>query len=72
MSKSWRPIPITLKILDALKNLGSCDDSELLRNLKKEEITIAELNKALLQLEIRGHITVSNATKGRRKIELRK
>ncbi len=72
MSKIWKPIPLSLQILDTLKSLGPCDDTELLRSLKKEEITPSVLNKALLRLEIRGHITVSNATKGRKKIELRK
>ena len=73
MSKTWRPIPLHNQIIEALKSMGPCDDSELLRTLKREgDITPAVLNKALLQLEIRGFIYVSNATKGRKKIELRK
>ena len=73
MGKIWKPIPLHHLVIETLRNLGSCDDSELLRSLRKEvDITSDVLNKVLLQLEIRGLIHFSNATRGRKKVELRK
>jgi DNA-binding MarR family transcriptional regulator len=71
LSRIWRPIPLHHLVIETLNSLGSCDDTELLRSLRKEvEITPDTLNKILLQLEIRGLIRVSNTTRGRKKIEL--
>jgi len=73
MVKTWRPTPLSISILDMLKKSQSCTDEELLRNLKvnKEPVSQSVLNQLLLQLEIRGIVQVSNATKGKKKIELR-
>jgi len=57
-------------VIETLSSLGSCDDTELLRSLRREvEVTPDTLNKVLLKLEIRGLIRVTNTTKGRKKIE---
>ncbi|RLI05200.1 hypothetical protein DRO26_02880 [Candidatus Bathyarchaeota archaeon] len=73
MGKTWNPVPLQHRVIETLKSMGSCDDTELLRVLKKEvDINMPMLNKVLLQLEIRGLICVYNTTKDKRKIELRK
>jgi len=47
-------------------------DNELLNNLEKDgvQITVADLNKTLLDLEIFGLVRVSWLTKDKRRIEL--
>ena len=47
-------------------------DNDLLSNLEKDgvQITIADLNKTLLDLEIYGLVRVSWLTKEKRRIEL--
>ena len=74
MVKTWRPTPLNISILDVLKKSPSCTDEELIRNLKasNEIIIPSVLNQILLKLEIQGLVQVSNATKGKKKIELRK
>lgn len=69
--KIWRLIPLQQKIMETLRQLGSCTDDELLKALDKEEknVTPEILSRALLQLEVRGLIRVLGAPKGRRKIE---
>lgn len=70
MGKVWRPVPLHNLVIETLSSLGSCDDTELLRSLRREvEVTLDTLNKVLLKLEIRGLIRVTNTTKGRKKIE---
>ncbi|RLG92628.1 MAG: hypothetical protein DRO36_01055 [Candidatus Hecatellales archaeon] len=70
MGKVWRPVPLHNLVIETLSSLGSCDDTELLRSLRREvEVTPDTLNKVLLKLEIRGLIRVTNTTKGRKKIE---
>ena len=69
MGKVWRPVPLHNLVIETLSSLGSCDDTELLRSLRREvEVTPDTLNKVLLKLEIRGLIRVTNTTKGRKKI----
>jgi len=74
MVKTWRPTPLNVSILDTLKKFPSCTDEELLRKLKanNETVSPSDLNQILLQLEIRGIVQVSNVTKGKKKIELRR
>jgi len=74
MVKTWRPTPLNVSILDTLKKSPSCTDEELLRKLKanNEAVSPSALNQILLQLEIRGIVQVSNITKGKKKIELRR
>jgi len=70
LGKVWRPVPLHNLVIETLSSLGSCDDTELLRSLRREvEVTLDTLNKVLLKLEIRGLIRVTNTTKGRKKIE---
>ena len=64
--------PIRNIVLEKIKEVGNLSDSELLNNLEKDgvQITVADLNKTLLDLEIFGLVRVSWLTKDKRRIEL--
>jgi arginine repressor len=64
--------PLRNIILEKIKEVGNLSDNELLSNLEKEgvQITAADLNKTLLDLEIFGLVRVSWLTKDKRRIEL--
>ena len=66
------PLP-NLVVSIVKKRRGVILDDELIRALKKElgsEPSEAELNAALLQLEINGLVHVSQITKTKRRIEV--
>ncbi|MFX1602761.1 MAG: hypothetical protein ACFFCK_04690 [Promethearchaeota archaeon] len=71
---SWSVLPLRNVIVDILKKRrGVILDDELVRILKKElgdEPSDAELNQALMQLEINGLVHVSQITKTKRRIEV--
>lgn len=71
---TWSAVPLRNLVVNILKKRhGVALDDELLRALKKElggEPSEAELNSALMQLEINGIIHVSQITKTRRRIEM--
>ena len=58
--------------MEKIKEVGNLSDNELISNLEKDgvQITIADLNKTLLDLEIFGLVRVSWLTKDKRRIEL--
>jgi arginine repressor len=64
--------PIRNIVLEKIKEVGNLSDNELLSNLEKDgvQITVADLNKTLLDLEIFGLVRVSWLTKDKRRIEL--
>ena len=64
--------PLRNTVLEKIKELGNLSDNELLSNLGKDgvQITEADLNKTLLDLEIFGLVRVSWVTKYKRRIEL--
>ena len=68
----WNALPMTSLVISILqKRHGVILDDELIRALKKElgaEPSEAELNGALLQLEINGLVHVSQITKTKRRI----
>jgi hypothetical protein len=70
----WNAMPMTNLIVAIVKKRrGVILDDELVRALKKElgaEPSEAELNAALLQLEINGLVHVSQITKTKRRIEV--
>ena len=70
----WNAMPMTnLVVAIVKKRRGVILDDELIRALKKElgtEPSEAELNAALLQLEINGLVHVSQITKSKRRIEV--
>jgi hypothetical protein len=64
--------PLRNIVLEKIKEVGNLSDNELLNNLEKDgvQITIEDLNKTLLDLEIFGLVRVSWLTKDKRRIEL--
>jgi hypothetical protein len=70
----WNALPLRSLVVTILKkHHGVVLDDELIRALKKElgaEPSDAELNSALMQLEINGLIHVSQITKTKRRIEV--
>jgi arginine repressor len=64
--------PLRNIVLEKIKEVGNLSDNELLNNLEKDgvQITAADLNKTLLDLEIFGLVRVSWLTKDKRRIEL--
>ncbi|NHI89853.1 MAG: hypothetical protein EAX87_10040 [Candidatus Thorarchaeota archaeon] len=70
----WNAMPMTNLVVEIVKKRrGVILDDELIRALKKElgtEPSEAELNAALLQLEINGLVHVSQITKTKRRIEI--
>lgn len=71
---TWNALPMTNLVVSIIqKRHGVILDDELIRALKKElgvEPSEAELNAALLQLEINGLVHVSQITKTKRRIEV--
>lgn len=75
MQSSEFNIPLKNAILSILKKRqGLIIDKELFSILQKmfDEISLKDLNRALMQLEIEGLIHVSQIAKNRRSIELMK
>jgi len=72
--KTWKPHPLYTAIVEILERKGSLNDSELLDLVRQdyEEIGFADLNKALLRLEVEGRVYVSTLSKGKRRVELKK
>jgi len=69
---SWRTVPLRTVILGILdRRQGMLTDKDLVRLLKNqhENVTQAELDRALMELEIEGQIHVQQITKSKRKIE---
>ena len=70
--KTWREIPIYATIIEILERKNGLTDIELLEQLKKiyGDITLSELNKALMRMEIEGKIRVLPFTRSKKRIEL--
>ncbi len=70
----WNTLPLRNLIVTILqKRRGVILDDELVRILKKQlgsQPSDAELNRALMQLEINGIVHVSQITKSKRRIEI--
>jgi hypothetical protein len=70
----WNAMPLPNLVVSIVKKRrGVILDDELIRALKKElgsEPSDAELNAALLHLEINGLVHVSQITKTKRRIEV--
>ncbi|MGC8936762.1 MAG: hypothetical protein ACP5KV_05290 [Candidatus Methanomethylicaceae archaeon] len=65
---NWRAEPLDLIILDLVrKRDGSVRDEELLEMLRTmiNDISLGELNRALMRLELRGKVNVSAQKKGK-------
>jgi len=74
MMSTWNATPLTNLVVQIIKKRhGVILDDELIRALKKEigtEPSEAELNAALLKLEINGLVHVGQITKTKRRIEV--
>ncbi|MEA2070443.1 MAG: hypothetical protein U9O98_04050 [Asgard group archaeon] len=69
----WKTMPLTSAVLLAIeKRQGVILDDELLNILSLEfgDVSKAEINDVLMELEIRGIVHVSYITKTKRRIEL--
>lgn len=64
--------PLRNLIYERVRQLGQINDTDLLASLLKEGISLSllDLNKILLDLEIYGLLRVSWITKDKRRIEL--
>ncbi len=74
MSKFWDVQPLHTALVEALvKRSGNSTDTELLGDLKKSygEVSLRELNKTLMRLEVDGVIHVSSLTKNMKRVEFR-
>lgn len=72
--KMWKPYPTYTVVADILKKKGSVTDEELLEAVRTfyKDVSVEDLNKILMKMEIAGLITVSNLMRGKRLIELRR
>jgi len=69
----WRSKPLYIVILDLLESRrGVMLDNDLSRLLEKKgsEVSESEINNTLMQLEIKGQISVTKIKKNQKKIEL--
>jgi Fe2+ or Zn2+ uptake regulation protein len=74
MTKYWPVLPLHTCVVEILlKKGGALTDSELYQALRKAygDLSLRELNKTLLSLEIDGIIYVFRLTKNMRRVELR-
>jgi transcription initiation factor IIE alpha subunit len=73
-TRTWKIQPLNMVIVEILERKGSFTDVELLEALKSiyKDLSINELNKTLMRMEITGLISVSSLTKGRRLVQLTK
>jgi Fe2+ or Zn2+ uptake regulation protein len=68
----WKTMPLASAVLLAIeKRQGVIIDDELINILSNEfgQVSKAEINEVLMELEIRGIIHVSHITKNKRRIE---
>ncbi len=75
MSKYWKPQPLHTLIVELLtKKQGLVTDAELHRAILEvyDDLSVSELNKALMKLEVDGILRVSGLTKSKRRVELTK
>ena len=71
--KLWRSTPLHIVVLDLLESRkGVMLDNDLNGLLEKRgnAVSESEINNALMELEIKGEISVTNIKKHQRKIEL--
>ena len=71
-TKTWKSHPLYTTIVEILERKGPLTDVEIFELIKGShgEAGFGDLNKTLMQLEIRGKVYVSTSTKGKRRVEL--
>jgi len=72
MDKIWGPRPVHLAVVEILEKKDALTDIDLLHDIKDNfgEISMRELNRILMKLEISGIVRVSRLMKGKRRVEL--
>jgi len=72
MDRIWGPRPVHLAVVDILEKKNASTDIDLLHDIKDDfgEISLRELNRVLMKLEISGIIRVTRLMKGKRRVEL--
>jgi len=72
VGKIWGPRPVHLAVVEILEKKDALTDIDLLHDIKDNfgEISLRELNRILMKLEISGIIRVSRLMKGKRRVEL--
>lgn len=72
MDKIWGPRPVHLAVVEILEKKNALTDIDLLHDVKDNfgEISMRELNRILMKLEISGIVRVSRLMKGKRRVEL--
>ncbi len=74
MSSNWNLTPLKNEIIVTLvRHQGELLDTDLLRNLRKSrpELSQRELDRTLMQLEVRGVVYVERIKKTQNKVTLR-
>ncbi|KON29039.1 hypothetical protein AC480_03685 [miscellaneous Crenarchaeota group archaeon SMTZ1-55] len=74
MSKYWDVQPLYTSVVETLlKKNGNATDTEIYTALKKthKDLSLRELNKTLMMLEVEGVIQVFNLTKNKKRVEIR-
>ena len=71
-TKTWRPHPLDLIIVEVLEKKVAMTDTELFDLLREthEYLGFGDLNKTLMKMEVAGLVYVSSLTKGKRRVEL--
>jgi len=72
MNRIWGSRPVHLAVVEILEKKNALTDIDLLHAIKDNfgEISLRELNRVLMKLEISGIIRVSRLMKGKRRVEL--
>lgn len=70
--RTWRIRPIYTAIIEQLERTGSLTRDELMKTLRETygDLSVQELNKALMKMEIEGLIRVSQLARGKMMVEL--
>ena len=70
--RTWRIRPIYTAIIEHLERAGSLTQDELMKALRETygDLSVQELNKALMKMEIEGLIRVSQLARGKMMVEL--
>ena len=73
VSKLWYAQPIHTTIMEMLRRKGTLMDGELYKKLRRthRELSLGELNRALMKLEVTGLIHVSYLTQNKKRVETR-
>jgi len=72
--RSWRVKPLHALIMELLERNGRMTDDKLLAQVRDiyPDVSVVELNKALMTLEMYGFIYVVPYMRGRKQIEVRR